>query len=376
MQGLPAGAYLDPARHALERDLLFAGAWQFACHESDLPAPGNAVRFDCAGRSALLLRGADGALRALRNACSHRGSRLVDGDPLTGLAYCVDGRIRCPSHGWAYADDGTLVDVPESQQFPDLDRAAFRLSALHVARWRGLVFVAFERPAAPLDQLIGDVDWPDLAPLRRSSEPATLRVAADWKIACEQMLDTSHWAVPRRPARPHAYEAPRWTEPGPGALAASSAMLEESTAATWSARTYVREVHATGPGRERLLYVWPNLLLVATPDGVAATQVLPDGAGRCVLRDTRYGSPDAGRDVRRLRYLRERVRRQARAHDLRCMLRIQQGLATLPLTETGPLDAAQSGLAWFVARCRLALPASPGPKPRRPRSRKAATSIA
>jgi carnitine monooxygenase subunit len=362
----------EPARHALERDSLFAGSWQYACHESDLPAPGNAVRFDCAGRSALLLRGTDGGLRAFRNACRHRGARLVDGDPLTGLAYCVDGRVRCPYHGWSYADDGELVEVPDAQQYPGLDRAAHGLAPLQVERWRGLVFVAFERPAATLAELIGSApDWPDLAPLRRLHEPATQPVAADWKLACEHLLDTAHWCVPRRPRRPHAYAAPRWNEAGPGALTSSTALLEPTTAATWSARTYVRLAHEAGPDDERWLYVWPNLLLTSTPDGVAATQVLPDGAGRCVLRDLRYGVPDAAPGLRRLRYLHERVRRQARAHDLRCLLRTQQGLATLDPATTGPLDATQTGLAWFVARCHVAVPPAPATKPRRAPRRKA-----
>src|SRR5678816_1322153 len=62
-------------------------SWQFVCHESDLPAPGTAMRFDFCGRSALVVRGADSAIGGFVNACRHRGSRLIDGDAATGLAY-------------------------------------------------------------------------------------------------------------------------------------------------------------------------------------------------------------------------------------------------------------------------------------------------
>ena len=101
------------SRSALEFDAIFAPSWQFVCHASDLPAPGTAARFDCGGRSAVVLRTRAGALQGFRNVCRHRGSRLVDGDPHTGLAFCVDGRLRCPYHGWAYDDGGALVGVPE-----------------------------------------------------------------------------------------------------------------------------------------------------------------------------------------------------------------------------------------------------------------------
>ena len=87
-------------------------SWQLACHVSDLPAAGTALRFDFAGRTAVLLRGRDGEIRAFLNVCRHRGSRLVDGDPRTGLAFCVHGRMRCPYHGWEYDDRGALAHVP------------------------------------------------------------------------------------------------------------------------------------------------------------------------------------------------------------------------------------------------------------------------
>jgi nitrite reductase/ring-hydroxylating ferredoxin subunit len=81
------------------------GAWPCAI------APGTAARFDCAGRSAVVLRTRAGDLHGFRNACRHRGTRLVEGDPHTGLAFCVDGRFRCPYHGWTYDETGALVAI-------------------------------------------------------------------------------------------------------------------------------------------------------------------------------------------------------------------------------------------------------------------------
>ena len=111
MQALAGACYTSPEFFALERERILLPSWQLVCHIADLPAPGTAIRFDFLGRSALLLRGADGTVRGFSNVCRHRGSRLIDGDATTGLAFCVDGRVRCPSHGWEYDHAGALGHV-------------------------------------------------------------------------------------------------------------------------------------------------------------------------------------------------------------------------------------------------------------------------
>jgi len=62
VQGLPYSLYLEPSRTPQEAAAVFASSWQFVCHVSDLPAPGTAARFDCAGRSAIVLRTRSGEI--------------------------------------------------------------------------------------------------------------------------------------------------------------------------------------------------------------------------------------------------------------------------------------------------------------------------
>ena len=83
---------------------------------------------------------------AFRNVCRHRGARLVEGDPHTGLAFCVDGRLRCPYHGWTYDDRAHWWAFPRASSSTHFDAAAHSLHPLDVAEWRGLVFVAFATP--------------------------------------------------------------------------------------------------------------------------------------------------------------------------------------------------------------------------------------
>jgi len=352
VQGLPAGWNCDPDRAALERQAIFQRTWQFVCHVADLPAAGTAARFDCAGRSAFVLRTRSGGIAAFLNACRHRGARLVEGDAHTGLAYCVDGRVRCPYHGWNYDETGALVSIPDSQDFGDLDRGAHGLHALPVAEWHGLVFVAFEAPTQPLAQTLAPVaaSWPECASLRRLHEPRTQSVAADWKLACQHLLDAGHRDIARPAVQPRVFASPRFAPTGADALAAS-VPLASSGNTSWSARTYqlLLPGDAAAP-RADYVFLWPNLLLCRAPDGLAVTQVLPESAGRSRLREIRYGLPDGSRTMRLLRYAYERVRRAASRDDLRMLERAQGGAESLDVDASGPVSAGEGAVRWFVSR--------------------------
>lgn len=371
MRGLPAGWYTDPGRGLLELSNVFARSWQFACHVADLPAPGTAARCDCAGQSVFVLRTRALELRAYRNVCSHRGSRLVDGDPGTGLAFCVDGRVRCPYHGWTYGEDGRLESVPDGQRFDEDALATSSLTALPVAQWHGLVFVAFGAPERPLADAFGDAghDWPDFTALRRWAEPRVLDVAADWKLACEHALDTAHLRVVRASPRSRLFEPVEFSPREPDALVARGVPVE-TTRASWPARTCLQLLGERGRSAD-FLFLWPNLLLCCAEGTLTLVQASPLRSGACRLRAMRYGVVDASPDTRRVRYLQERVLRRALLDDAKLLERTQHGVAMLEPAATLPVDAAQPGLSWFVERCRAVLDApTTGRKPRA-RSRQA-----
>ena len=109
-----------------------------------------------------------GGLQGFRNVCRHRGARLVEGDAHTGLAFCIDGRLRCPYHGWTYDEAGALVSIPAGQHFDELDADAHSLHQLHVGQWRGLVFAAFQAPRQAVEQVLDAAagTWPDLTSMR------------------------------------------------------------------------------------------------------------------------------------------------------------------------------------------------------------------
>jgi phenylpropionate dioxygenase-like ring-hydroxylating dioxygenase large terminal subunit len=335
----------------------FAGGWQFVCHASDLPAAGTAARFDCAGQSAVVLRSGSGELRAFRNACRHRGARLIDGDRATGLAFCVDARLRCPYHGWTYDDAGALVAIPESQRYEALDRSAQGLYPLPVQQWRGLVFVAFGPAARPLHEALDAVAaaWPDFHALRRLAEPRSTACAADWKLACGHLLDAQHRGVARPGLKPAVFAPPAFDRIDVDAIGGSAGLATEAQA-SWSARAYrmLSSVPAGAAARTEVVFLWPGTLLLFAPEALTVQQVLPDVTGRCSLRELVYGMPDASRETRLQRYLHARVRRHALAMDLRLLERTQQGLGSLEPGDMGVIADNEPALCWFTRRAQQA----------------------
>ena len=75
--GLPAFAYTDAALLQRERAAVFARSWQLVAHRAQLAQAGDHVVCEVADTPVLLLRGADGVLRALHNVCRHRGGPLA-----------------------------------------------------------------------------------------------------------------------------------------------------------------------------------------------------------------------------------------------------------------------------------------------------------
>jgi nitrite reductase/ring-hydroxylating ferredoxin subunit len=358
VRGLPASWYLDPDRALLEDSAIFAPSWQFVGHVSDLPAPGTVVRFDCGGRSAVVLRTKAGGLQGFRNVCRHRGARLVEGDAHTGLAFCIDGRLRCPYHGWTYDEAGALVSIPAGQHFDELDADAHSLHQLHVGQWRGLVFAAFQAPRQAVEQVLDAAagTWPDLTSMRRVIEPRATPCAADWKLTCEHTLDTAHVDVARPALKPRLF-SPLVFDRGEGdALHATAAVATGALGDTWSSRMYRQLLRdrKSSPACAEYVYLWPNLLLQLAPDGLAILQILPGATGHSTLRELRYAAPAASREMRCCVHASACGARLAAARLARTRA---AGLGMLGADATGPIATGEAGLRWFAERCRAHLPA-------------------
>jgi phenylpropionate dioxygenase-like ring-hydroxylating dioxygenase large terminal subunit len=146
--GNAASAYTDPDRFELERKLLFRPGPLFFGMSADLAEAGSyrAMRVD--GLPLVVVRQADGSLRAFVNACRHRGAPLVEPDS-TGQGLQA---FHCPYHAWTYELNGDLRARPFSAGAFDDVATRCDLLGRPVAERYGLIFV---RPEG--DELI-DVD--------------------------------------------------------------------------------------------------------------------------------------------------------------------------------------------------------------------------
>src|SRR6201987_4475886 len=180
-RSLPAWVSNDPRLTQLELERILRPSWQIACHVSQIANAGDYITFELGADSVIVLREGAGDIRALRNVCRHRGTRLLEG---TGK--CL-GRITCPYHGWTYRYDGSLLATPARDTFPDLNLREHGLDAVRLEVALGFVFVCFGAdPPPPPSQRWAPL-MEELAPYRFEqlvpTQPLFLEEwDADWKI--------------------------------------------------------------------------------------------------------------------------------------------------------------------------------------------------
>ena len=190
---LPFDWYSDPAVLRLERERIFARAWQYAGRADQVAEPGAFFTCDLGGVPVVVVRGKDGELRAFFNVCRHRGSLVCEGE----------GRretLQCPYHAWTYDLDGSLRAAPRSDREPGFDKDGLGLVPVSVGSWGPFVFVNPDGDAAPLADTLGGLpalvaaaglDVDALRFLKRS----TSEYEANWKVCSENFLECYHCQV-------------------------------------------------------------------------------------------------------------------------------------------------------------------------------------
>lgn len=269
---LPARCYVEPAFVEFERAAVFGKSWQLVARADQVAQPGDHALAEVAGIALVVVRGDDGALRALHNVCRHRAGPL---------ALC-DGRgahvLTCHYHGWTYALDGRLLGAPEMGRAEDFDPAAIRLPQAHVAQWRGLVFAAVG-DAPPFAAWVAGIETG--LPARGAdfafAQRVSYDIACDWKVYVDNFLEGYH--LPQVHPQLNAlldYRSYR-TELAPWFVLQTSPLERGNT--------------LYGAGDAHYYWLYPNTMLNVLPDRLQTNRVLPLGAGHCRVEFDFYYRP-------------------------------------------------------------------------------------
>jgi phenylpropionate dioxygenase-like ring-hydroxylating dioxygenase large terminal subunit len=186
---LPIQVMNDDEVHSRELERIFARAWVFVGHESEIPSRGDYVQRYIGDDAFILVRGEDGEVRLLFDSCRHRGAMVCRAEK--GNA----SHFRCSYHGWTYKNTGEMTGAPlwEKAYGAALDRRQWGLfAAPHVESLHGFVFASLDPEAPPLAEYLGPMKWYfDLMfGLCRDGwevlgEPQRWVVDSNWKVAAE-----------------------------------------------------------------------------------------------------------------------------------------------------------------------------------------------
>jgi len=183
-----ASRYFSKEEHDREVEKLWKRVWQMACREEDIPNVGDTHVYEIAELSFIVVHAAEGEYKAFPNACMHRGRALCDNHK-KGLKV-----LRCPFHGWSWALDGTLKEVPSQWDFPTVSEEEHSLPPVQVGTWGGFVFINPDPNCEPLKDFLGDIDRHFQIPFERRYKAAHMikKLPCNWKVAQEAFMESYH----------------------------------------------------------------------------------------------------------------------------------------------------------------------------------------
>ena len=177
-----------------ELELIFGRAWNFLCHEGQIPKAGDFFETPIGRDNVLTVRQKDGSIRAFLNTCSHKGNAVCRAEEGNTKAFM------CTYHGWSYDLAGNLIGVPEADHFykGELDKSLYGLvQVAQLASYHGFVFATMDPTAPPLEEYLGaagrlGIDLAASRDLEFVPGVQKFTINCNWKFAAENAMDWYH----------------------------------------------------------------------------------------------------------------------------------------------------------------------------------------
>jgi choline monooxygenase len=289
-------AYTEQTFFDLEREQVFAHSWIPVCVADEVAEPGDFLVVDAAGRSVIVCRNGEGALRAHHNVCRHRGSRLCD----PGAGH-TERFFKCPYHSWAYDLDGKCLgtplftadsEVPEDQRaifdmagVKAFDKADYGLYPVRCEQWGFLIFICLDDGAPALFDELGDL--PErLAGFRPAEWQLERRleyeIAANWKLIAENFMEYYHlpWVHPSlvkvSPMDAHY----RWQGTGKYVGFCTTPIASNTESGGWLGLPAIEGLSQDDAVSARFVWLYPNIALNVMPNHVFLMLARPAGPSR------------------------------------------------------------------------------------------------
>lgn len=185
---LAASRYTSADFFEAERTRMWPRVWQMAARDEEFPDAGDLVVYDNLGKSVILVRQADGGVKAFWNVCLHRGRRLRTE---AGTA----SELQCPFHGFSWNMDGSLRQIPCRWDFGHLGEEGMRLPEVRCESWAGYWFVNWDGSAPPLADYLAPL--PDHFARWGQERNFTAVwvgkvIRANWKVVAEAFMEAWH----------------------------------------------------------------------------------------------------------------------------------------------------------------------------------------
>ncbi|MBL7487634.1 Rieske 2Fe-2S domain-containing protein [Frankia sp. AgB1.9] len=183
--------YTDPQLAVRERNLVFGRVPSIVAHGSEVARAGDFVTLQMPRNKVIVVRQADGVVKAFVNLCRHRGALLEEQEKGSCRVFS------CGYHRWAYGTDGSLRAITRDATFGEVDRAHYGLVELPCEERHGFVWLVDDATqqidvaawlGSPMDEILGGYGLPDLVCYRAEGfdEPV------NWKIMQDAFLDGYH----------------------------------------------------------------------------------------------------------------------------------------------------------------------------------------
>lgn len=187
---IPADYYWREDILAREIEQVFKPSWLCVGFTQDLQNHQDFITAQI-GPHSIVVQNFNGELKAFRNVCSHRFSRIQ-------TAPCGNRVLQCPYHGWTYDGAGKPIGIPLNKQtfgFAEADKVALSLQAYALETVGHFVFVRMSETGPTLAEFLGSFH-DDLAHVSEVCpdrfERESYDWAANWKLGMDNAAEGYH----------------------------------------------------------------------------------------------------------------------------------------------------------------------------------------